>query len=125
MTQIFHALHFPFAIDARAGRLARERYYDDYLRGLIIQILLTAPGERVNRPTLGAGLRRYVFAPLNDGSASLVQTIVYQALNDWLGNYVRVESVSAATNDSTLSVDVVFTVLQTGDRRELSMEVAL
>jgi phage baseplate assembly protein W len=125
MAEVFHALRFPFAIDANAGRLARERDYDDYLRGLITQVLLTAPGERVNRPTLGAGLRRYVFAPLNDGSASLVQTIVYQALNDWLGVYIRVDSVSAETDESTLSVDVVFTVLQTGERRELNMEMAL
>ena len=125
MTQIFHALHFPFGIDASAGRLAREQYYDDYLRGLILQVLLTAPGERVNRPTFGAGLRRYVFAPLNDGSASLVQTIVYQALNDWLAHYIRVDSVSAQTDQSTLSVNVVFTPLLTGERRELNMEVAL
>jgi phage baseplate assembly protein W len=125
MAQLFHALHFPFKIDASAGRLARERYYDNYLRGLIEQILLTAPGERVNRPDFGAGLRRYVFSPLNDGSASLVQTIVFQALNDWLGAYIRVESVIARTGENVLSIDIVFTPLQTGERRELNMEVAL
>ena len=125
MAQLFHALHFPFTIDASAGRLARERYYDDYLRGLIKQILLTAPGERVNRPDFGAGLKRHVFSPLNDASASLVQTIVFQALNDWLGSYIRVESVSAESNQNTLSIDVVFTPLQTGERRELNIEVVL
>jgi phage baseplate assembly protein W len=125
MAQLFHALHFPFTIDASAGRLARERYYDDYLRRLIEQILLTSPGERINRPDFGAGLKRYVFSPLNDGSASMVQTIVLQALNDWLGTYIRVESVSAGSNDATLAINVVFTPLQTGEKRELNMEVAL
>jgi phage baseplate assembly protein W len=123
MAQLFHALHFPFTIDARAGRLARERYYDDYLRGLIEQILLTAPGERVNRPDFGAGLKRYVFSPLNDGSALLAQTIVFQALNDWLGNHIRVDSVTAQTAENTLAINVVFTALQTGERRELNLEV--
>jgi phage baseplate assembly protein W len=123
MAQLFHALHFPFTIDARAGRLARERYYDDYLRGLIEQILLTAPGERVNRPDFGAGLKRYVFSPLNDGSASLAQTIVFQSLNDWLGNYIRVDSVTAQTAENILAINVVFTALQTGERRELNLEV--
>jgi phage baseplate assembly protein W len=123
MAQLFHALHFPFTIDASAGRLARERYYDDYLRGLIEQILLTAPGERVNRPDFGAGLRRYVFSPLNDGSASLAQTIVFQALNDWLGNYIRVDSVTAQSAENSLTINVIFTALQTGVRRELNLEV--
>ena len=66
-----------------------------------------------------------MFSPLNDGSASLVQTIVFQALNDWLGSYIRVESVSAQTGENVLSIDIVFTPLQTGERRELNMEVAL
>jgi len=125
MAEIFHALHFPFAINPEAGRFARERYYDDYLRGLIEQILLTNPGERVNRPDFGAGLKHYVFSPLNQSSASLVQTIVFQALNDWLGSYIRVESVAVQSLDSTLSLTVVFTPLAVGDRRELNLEVAL
>jgi phage baseplate assembly protein W len=126
MAELFHALHFPFAIDASTGRLARERFYDDYLRGLIIQVLLTSPGERVNRPDFGAGLKRYVFSPLGDASASLAQTAVHQALDEWLGAYIRVESVTAAVSgESTLSVGVVFTVLAVGERRELNMEVAL
>ena len=65
MTEFLHALEFPFAIDRGARSAAEEGDYDDYIRQLIRQVLLTAPGERVNRPDFGAGVRRMVFAPNN------------------------------------------------------------
>ena len=42
-------LHYPFAVDAAAGRLAEVQDYDAYVRQLIRQVLLTAQGERINR----------------------------------------------------------------------------
>ena len=36
---------------------------DDHLRDMIEQFLLTDPGERVNRPDFGAGLRHMIFEP--------------------------------------------------------------
>ena len=43
MTEILHALKYPFAIDAGGGRAAEESDYEAYIRQLIRQVLLTAP----------------------------------------------------------------------------------
>ena len=51
---------FPFRI-ADDGRTATPASLDDHVRGEIIQLLLTNPGERVFLPAFGAGLRRLVF----------------------------------------------------------------
>ena len=52
---------FPYQFDAR-GRTA-EADDERHIRDLIEQLLFTAPGERVNRPTFGSGLLQLVFAP--------------------------------------------------------------
>ena len=54
-------LAFPLRLDPR-GRTALADD-EDYLRGLVEQVLFTRPGERVNRPDFGSGVDRLVFAP--------------------------------------------------------------
>ena len=125
MPDPFHAFRFPFAVAGGAGRIAREPDYDSYIRQLIRQVLLTAQGERINRPTFGAGLRHLVMAPNSPATASLVQTMVYQALTTWLGTLIATERVTAAANNERLEVEVIYTVRARGERRELSLEVTL
>jgi Bacteriophage baseplate protein W len=125
MPEPFHALRFPIAVDASTGRFAREPDYDAYIRQLIRQVLLTAQGERINRPTFGAGLRHMVMAPNSPATASLAQTMVYQALTTWLGTLISTDSVTAAANNERLDITVVYTVRARGERRELSLEVTL
>jgi hypothetical protein len=43
---------------------------DEHIRDLIEQVLFTSPGERVNRPDFGSGLRQLVFAPNSDERAA-------------------------------------------------------
>jgi phage baseplate assembly protein W len=117
-------IRYPFALDAGAGRLAEELDYDAYVRQLIRQALLTAQGERINRPDFGAGVRRMVFAPNSQGTASLTETFVYQALTTWLANVIRVERVAAAAIEERLEVSVEYIVIANGERRFLNVEVA-
>ena len=55
---------FPFKIGVD-GRVASVTG-DDNIRGKIIQVLFTSPGERVNMPEFGCGLRDLVFDPNNE-----------------------------------------------------------
>ena len=52
---------FPLHFDGR-GRTA-EADSDAHIKDMIEQVLFTAPGERVNRPTFGSGVQQLVFAP--------------------------------------------------------------
>lgn len=100
---------FPFRLDAR-GRTALA---DDeaYLHGLVEQVLFTRPGERVNRPDLGSGVDRLVFAPGGDEVARTTQSLVHAALQQWLGDVLRVDEVSVEAHESRLDVTVVYTPL--------------
>ena len=124
MAEILHALRYPFAIDAGGGRAAEESDYDTYVRQLIRQVLLTAPGERINRPDFGAGVRRMVFAPNSPATATLAQTFVYQALTRWLATVIKVEEVKVSSVESTMLIDVRYLVIQRGETRILREEVA-
>lgn len=80
----------------------------DYLRGLVEQLLFTRPGERVNRPAFGSGVDRLVFAPADDALAHSTQALVHAALQQWLGDLIRVESVDVSSRDSILDVTIVY-----------------
>jgi hypothetical protein len=116
---------FPFGVDPASGRVAEETDYDAYVRQLIRQVLLTAKGERINRPGFGAGVRRLVFAPLSDASAMLARTMVMEALSRWLATIITVEQVEARVEQSTLFIDVTYRVIAHGERRYLNEEVPL
>lgn len=119
----FTSLRFPFAIDANRGRVAQEIDYDEHIEQLVMQTLLTAPGERINRPELGCGVKRLVFAPGGEVAATLAQTSVFQALNKWLSPAIKVLEVRATAIDATLEIRVGYVVLARGERRYLNLVV--
>jgi phage baseplate assembly protein W len=102
---------FPYHVDAR-GRTA-EADRDGHVRDMIEQVLFTAPGERVNRPDFGTGLMQLVFAPNSDEVAATLQLLVRGALQQWLGEAIRVDDVRAESQDSSLTVTVRYTVVLT------------
>jgi phage baseplate assembly protein W len=106
---------FPLRADAR-GRTARV---DDqaHVRDLIEQVLFTAPGERVNRPDFGCGLKSLVFRPNSDVLAAATQTLVKGSLQRWLQNEIQVEAVEVHAEDSRLEVTVAYSVRLTGEQR--------
>jgi phage baseplate assembly protein W len=97
-------LDFPFRIDARGATAATTE--DDHIRDLVEQVLFTAPGERVNRPTFGCGVLRLVFEPGSDELATATGFVVQGALQQWLADLVEVHAVEVTSEDATLRVAV-------------------
>lgn len=116
-------LKHPFAIDANAGRVAEEPDYEAYIRQLMRQVLLTAPGERLARPTFGAGVRRMVFSPLSQATAAYTKTLVLEALTSSLDRFIKVEAVEVAADESRLDITIRYFVRHTGERALLNEEV--
>ena len=87
------------------------------------QVLLTNPGERVNRPDFGCGIRRMVFAPNSELSASLAQVSVFQALDKWLGSVVDVVRVEVSAHEQVLEITVAYILRVRQERRILNLEV--
>lgn len=108
-------LAFPYEFDAR-GRTA-DAAEDRHIRDLIEQLLFTDPGERVNRPTFGSGLRQLVFAGNSPELAATTQLMVQGALQQWLGELIQVEAVEVTSQDARLEVQVRYLVRRTQQRR--------
>lgn len=80
MSTPFTSIKHPIAVDLGRGHLAEEEDYAQHVEQMIFQVLFTAPGERINRPDFGCGVKRLVFAPNSEVSASLAQVTIFQAL---------------------------------------------
>ena len=106
---------FPYHIDRR-GRTAATTD-DDHIRDLIEQVVFTAPGERVNRPTFGSGLLQLVFAPNSAELAGATQFLVQGALQQWLGDVIQVDAVDVTSEDAAVRVAVTYTVRRTNEQR--------
>jgi uncharacterized protein len=102
-------LNFPYQFDGR--QRTQEASLPDYLTQLIEQVLFTSPGERVNMPDFGSGLLQLNFAPNSLEMATATQFSVQAALQKWLGNYVKVQSVVASSQNEVLTVTVTYTPL--------------
>lgn len=73
---------FPVAPDATTREIGMAAYEED-IRQAVLLILQTEPGERVMRADFGAGLRAFVFEPINTMTMALVRQRVEQALITW------------------------------------------
>jgi len=105
---------FPYQIGG-GGRtvLATD---DAHIGDMIEQLLFTAPGERVNRPSFGTALQQLVFAPNSPEVASATQFLVQGALQQYLGDLIVIEQVAVDSQDAKLTVTVCYTVRATQQR---------
>jgi len=79
------------------------------VRQAVRLILETAPGERLMRPEWGAGLRDFVFEPINRTTLGLVRHRVEEALVAWEPRIdvdeVDVSAAEAATGKLLIRID--------------------
>jgi phage baseplate assembly protein W len=98
---------FPFAVSPE-GAIVPDPDDDVDLRGKIIQVLFTTPGERVNRPDFGCGLFNLVFDPSNTILAAATEFTVGAALTRWLGDQLLVDGVNVTAGDEAITVEVAY-----------------
>lgn len=109
---------YPFRVDTSSQQTA-QAMYSAHVEQMVRQLLLTSPGERVDLPQFGCGLRALVFAPMSDALAATVQMRVLQAVNLWLAGIVTATEVAVVTSDGnalepgTLQVTLSYTVVET------------
>jgi phage baseplate assembly protein W len=99
-------LGFPFAV-APSGAIGVTRR-DERIRGQILQVLFTAPGERVNQPDFGCGLFSLVFEPDDPVLAAAMEFTVGQALTRWLGDEIVVDGVDVESADELVTIEIAW-----------------
>jgi len=107
------SLAFPFQISS-LGQVASQSG-DENIRASIVEVLLTAPGERVNVPEFGCGLRDLVFDPNNEILAATTEFAITKALQQWLSDDIIVDSVDVLNSEAApqipegeLQIEVVY-----------------
>jgi phage baseplate assembly protein W len=117
-------LDYPYGLGSNGA--ARRTTAGDHLRDLIVQVLLTNPGERVNLPEFGVGIQRLVFAPNSDALRASTQFLVSTNLRRWLGDRIDVERVDVTSipgEEETIAIEIVFIEKRTRERQLLQLRV--
>jgi phage baseplate assembly protein W len=102
------------------GSTAIAQYEQDVYEAIWI-ILSTDWGERVMRPTFGAGLRSFVFGQLSQTTLQKVQTRVQESLIQWEPR-INVEQVSVTIdpkNQGVLLIAITYFVRVTNTLQNL------
>src|ERR1043166_4273607 len=97
---------FPFRVDS-LGQVATDTG-DANIRAKIFQVLLTSPGERVQTPDFGCGLRDLVFDPNNEILAATTEFTVRKSLQRWLAEDIIVQAVDIHNDESSVMVEVAY-----------------
>ena len=113
-------LDYPFSISSTGGSALTTG--PDHVRDLIEQILFTAPGERVNRPTFGTSVMQLVFAPNSAELAGALEYTLQSALQQWLSDLIAVEQVAVSSQELTIQVTIAYRLLPDGEVQQVSVE---
>jgi len=107
---------FPLRINS-GQRQAERSGYADHVAQMIREFLLTNPGERVNLPDFGGGLRRLIFAPKTTGLNSTTEMIIRQGLDKYLGQHIVVSKVSVTDGplygDGAIEISIQYQLIET------------
>jgi phage baseplate assembly protein W len=117
---------FPFRIDDASGQAAQARY-GPHVEQMIRQVLLTSPGERVNLPEFGCGLRQLLFAPNSEALQATARILVRQALERWLAGQIDLQNVDVTRgqggDDSQIVVTVEYVLVETQSKQATRVQV--
>jgi phage baseplate assembly protein W len=108
-------LNFPFHFDSH-GRTALSGDAA-YIRQLLELLLFTSPGERLNRPDFGGGLRPLVFAPNSSELEAALQFALKGNLQRWLGDLIEVLKLNVQAEEATLTIDLSYATRRSGEER--------
>jgi phage baseplate assembly protein W len=117
-------LDFPYAVGG--GGVPKTTTPDDHLRDLVLQVLFTSPGERVNLPEFGVGVQRLVFAPSNEALRTSAQFLITTSLQRWLGDRITVGEVTVSSEpgfEHVVTIEIEYTVKATQQEQSIQVQV--
>ncbi len=117
-------LEYPYGVSGRGVPNTTDP--TSHLQQLILQVLFTNPGERVNLPQFGAGIQRLLFAPNSDALRTSAQFVISTSLSQWLGDRIDVQQVSVTSDpgyEEQVNIEVIYVVKQTQQQQTFQTRV--
>jgi uncharacterized protein len=125
-TPIPQILSWPMdGLDA-SGRLPPARD-DESVRQVMLNILLTRPGERLMRPQFGAGLLDFVHQPNNQTTRALIANLVRKSIDQWetRAAVTGVEVLPDADSPARVQIQIQYRLRHSSVPRELGLSLDL
>ncbi|HKE25414.1 MAG TPA: GPW/gp25 family protein [Bryobacteraceae bacterium] len=106
---------FPIKVNAKGGLDWSSG--PDRIRDAIWIILSTSLGERLMRPTFGAGIKDYVFEPNSEMVRAQLETAIQHALTTWEPriDVVSVQASASPDQDSLVLVSIDYQIRDTNE----------
>jgi len=117
-------LSFPFQVTPD-GWSGGPDSLEAHIREEMMQLVLTNPGERLNLPEFGAGVRQLLFEGLDSHAAALAKARIAQAVARFLGNRVALENLEVRLENSKLDVDISYRILATQEKKSMRFQRSL
>lgn len=93
-----------------SGRTATTEDRRRHVRNLIEAVLFTAPGERVNRPEFGSGVRDLLFDVNSDAMVNAAEFMIRSAVQRYLSELVVVDSLAVERDEGELRITLAYTL---------------
>lgn len=107
-------LSFPYRLHG-SGRTATTEDVARHARDLIEAVLFTSPGERVNRPDFGSGLRELLFDTNSEALETAADFLIRSAIQRHLSDVLTVADLGIRRDDGVLEITLSYVLRETGE----------
>jgi uncharacterized protein len=114
-------LAFPFRVGPD-GRTATPATTADHVRDELLQLILTAPGERPFIPEFGAGARKLIFEPTSDVLRGVVKARITQSVSRYLGHRLTLEALEVIFADNRIDIEIKYRPAGSPDSRVVKFQ---
>ncbi len=94
-----------------SGRTAVTRDRNRRVRNLLEAVLLTAPGERVNRPEFGAGLLDLLFDANSEALETASEFLIRSSITRHLSDVLAIDALAVERDEGELRITLTYTVI--------------
>ena len=128
-TRVSVGIDFPFArVPNQDGYFKTTKTTVESIKNNIKLLLKTEQGERVFQPTLGMGLKRFVFEQINENTSIEIENNIVDVFNTWLP-FVELQGIDVnidPTNQeqNKIKINITFSIKKSPTSLE-TVEVAL
>jgi len=97
----------------------------DAIKNNLINYFLTNPGERIQNPLFGAGLRAYIFKAISIQNFDFIKEDIQQKLKQNFSD-IEVEDVEVlrTTSENTIQINITYSIPNTGINDTLELNFA-
>ena len=95
----------------------------DAIKNNLINFFLTNPGERIENPLFGAGLRNFIFSQIQTDNLDFIKEDVQTKINDNFNN-ITVEEINVfrSVDENTIKINITYSIPNTGINDTLELK---